>query len=384
MHGTTLRIETIEGGDRLRAIADEWRALARAASEPNIFFEPMAILPALDYPGAGRVFAVVAWGADAAGKRQLNGMLLLDRWNRGPFLPTGLETWDYRLRAFGGPLIRAGQERSFWTALLPHLDDIGGASFLRLAQLHTDSPSTRALIEVARDLKRPLYVTRTLERALLRGGVSREDYLRRIPRKLLSEQKRRRKRLEELGPITFAKLRPEEDPAQWIDEFIALEESGWKGRKGVAAASETHVEAFTRHLLAEAHAQGRLDMRRLCLGERTISMLAHIETGRTAISFKIAYDEEFSRYSPGVLLQMEYLEHGLTLDWVDSCSTPGHPMFERIWLDRRPILSLMIPLDRPAARMACAVENAGRSLFARIRAAARTRAPAAEGLRANA
>jgi CelD/BcsL family acetyltransferase involved in cellulose biosynthesis len=197
---------------------------------------------------------------------------------------------------------------------------------------------------------------------MLRGPTSEEEYLARLPAKLLREAKRRRRRLEELGEVGFHRLLPDEDAQPWIDTLVALEAAGWKGRKGVAAASEPHVETFVRKVLAEAHHAGRLDMRRIDLDGRTISMIAHIETGRTAVSFKICYDEAYARFSPGVLLQINYLERGLALDWVDSCATPGHTMFDALWLDRRPIVTLMVPCDRPTARLRCALENAARRL----------------------
>jgi hypothetical protein len=108
-------------------------------------------------------------------------------------------------------------------------------------------------------------------------------------------------------------------------------------------------------------------MLRLDLDGQPISMLAHLRTGRTAISFKIAYDEAYARFSPGVLLQMEWLERGLTLDWTDSCAVPGHPMFESLWLERRPIITLMVPAGRPLARCACAFEQRLRALHAKLR-----------------
>jgi CelD/BcsL family acetyltransferase involved in cellulose biosynthesis len=365
MHGTALRLETIDSRSRLLEIEEEWRALAAAASEPNPFMEPMAALPALDYPDTQAVFAVVAWGGDPAGRRRLDGMLLLKPWRRSRFLPSAVQSWNYRLRAYGEPLIRSGREHVFWTSMLPHLDDLPGFSVLRLAQLHDRSASTAALREVAAEFGRPLYETRRFERAMLRGPVDRSDYVARLSTKMLREQKRRRRRLEELGAVSFHRLEAAEDPLSWIDTLVALEALGWKGRRGVAAASEPHVEGLVRRVLVEAHGAGRLDMRRLDLDGKPISMLAHIESGRTAISFKIAYDEDYARYSPGVLLQMDYLERGLALNWVDSCATPGHPMFETLWLDRREIVTLMLPFDRVSARIACAAENAARRLRAR-------------------
>lgn len=371
MHGTTIRLETMRERGRLLEIAEEWRALAEAAGEPNVFMEPMAALPALGYPDTGKVFAVAAWGADASGKRRLDGLLLLKPWKRSRLLPSAVQSWNYRLRAYGEPLIRSGREHAFWAAMLPHLDELPDFSVLRLAQLRDDSASTLALRELAAAIGRPIYETRRFERAMLRGPVSVEAYLERLPTKLLREQKRRRRRLEELGPVRFERLRPGEDEEPWIETLVALEAAGWKGRRGVAAASEPHVEQMVRHLLAQAHRSGRLDMRRLMVGERVISMIAHIDHKSTAMSFKIAYDEEFARYSPGVLLQMDYLERGLSLDWVDSCATPGHPMFDTLWLERRPIVTLMVPFARPGARVACAAENAVRLASQRWKAKSR-------------
>lgn len=369
MHACAVRIETVESGERLLDLIDEWRDLAAAAAVPNIFCEPMAIVPALDYPDAAGMFWLIAWGSGSGGQRQLIGMLPVGRWRRklGALLPRGVESWDYPLKAFGEPLVRAGRERDFWAAALAFLDDYRGASFLRLTQMWDGSPSVSALLELGAELGRPVHVTRQKERAMLRGPVSIEEYRRRLPTRMLADKRRRRRRLEELGTVVTERLDADADPSPWIEELIELETRGWKGRRGVAAGSDPHQEGFTRHLLSAAHADGRLDMRRLRLDGKTISMITHVGTGSTAVSFKITYDEAYAHCSPGVLLQLDYLEDGLRHDWVDSCATPGHPMYDRIWLERLPIVTLMVPFDRAAARIACAAEQRLRAAASRLR-----------------
>ena len=362
MHGTLLRIQSA-GRETLAGIVEEWRELAAAAGEANVFMEPMAALPALDFPGAQSVFALLAWGAEGNGRRRLDGMLLLKGWKRAPWLPRVVQSWNYRLRAFGEPLIRAGREEAFWRAMLPRLDALNGFSVLRLAQLDAESASTRALRAVADEEGRPLYETRSLERAALRGPLPAADYP--LPGKVRREAKRRLKRLGDLGEVAFERLGAEEDAVPWVEELIALEAAGWKGRRGVAAASEPHVEAMVRAFLAEAHSAGRLDMRRMRVGGRTISMLAHVAQGRGAMSFKIAFDEAYARYAPGTALQLDWLETGLGLELVDSCATPGHAMFESLWLERRRIVTLMLPFDRVGARASLAAEMAARAWFGR-------------------
>ena len=73
-------------------------------------------------------------------------------------------------------------------------------------------------------------------------------------------------------------------------------------------------------------------------------MLASFTTGRHAYSFKTAYDEDYARFSPGVLLQRENLalleQDGF--EWADSCASPDHPMIDHIWRERRVIERLSI------------------------------------------
>jgi hypothetical protein len=47
---------------------------------------------------------------------------------------------------------------------------------------------------------------------------------------------------------------------------------------------------------------------------------------------------------------------------VDSCARPNHPMIDRIWADRLPIVSLAVPFDRWSSRLACAAIDTLRKL----------------------
>jgi hypothetical protein len=106
-------------------------------------------------------------------------------------------------------------------------------------------------------------VTRRYERAALFGGMSAEAYLARLPPKVPREQRRRGKRLAELGAIAFERPNRDADFDGWVDEFLQLEQSGWKGKAGVAAAADPSLAAMLRARLAKALAAGRLDMRRM-------------------------------------------------------------------------------------------------------------------------
>ena len=60
-----------------------------------------------------------------------------------------------------------------------------------------------------------------------------------------------------------------------------------------------------------------------------------------SFAFKIAYDENYSKFSPGVLLELKNIHHlfkqSPPLAWMDSCADPDHPMIDHLWKERRTI-----------------------------------------------
>ena len=63
------------------------------------------------------------------------------------------------------------------------------------------------------------------------------------------------------------------------------------------------------------------------------------KTAPGSFSFKTAFDEDYARFSPGVLLQIEnlaLLEHS-GIAWCDSCAVEGHPMIDSLWTGRRSV-----------------------------------------------
>ena len=142
----------------------------------------------------------------------------------------------------------------------------------------------------------------------------------------------------------FERLTDYTHVADWTRDFLELEERGWKGEAGSALQSDDATRAIFHHALAGAAARGRLERLALRLDGRPIAMLASFMTGTHAFSFKTAYDEDYARFSPGVLLQRENLDlldrDGFT--WADSCASPDHPMIDHVWRERRVIERLSI------------------------------------------
>ena len=83
----------------------------------------------------------------------------------------------------------------------------------------------------------------------------------------------------------------------------------------------------------------------LSFNGEVIAMKVNLMTGGGGFTFKIAFDEEYSKYSPGLLLELENMRRAFDtpeIHWLDSCALARHPMANRIWKERRMIRQSLI------------------------------------------
>ncbi|MFO1254271.1 MAG: GNAT family N-acetyltransferase [Sphingomonadaceae bacterium] len=334
-----------------------WDALAELAAEPNPFHESWYLLPALralDLAGSVKVLCFEAGG-------ELAGLLPVRherRYYRWP-IPQ-LCNWIHGNCFQGAPLVARGLEREFWRALLDWADAHAGTGlFLHLAQVPLEGPLHEALQAVLAEQGRLAALVHREERAMLASDLEAETYFEAsLSGKKRKELRRQFARLSEQGELTFERRDDDDRLARWIEDFLALEHSGWKGAQGSALASHQATARMFREALFGAAGRGRLERLTLSLDDEPIAMLANFITPPGAYSYKTAFDERFARYSPGVLVQRENLalldRRGIA--WCDSCAAADHPMIDHIWRERRPVGRLSIAIGGSLRR----------ALFARL------------------
>ena len=172
-------------------------------------------------------------------------------------------------------------------------------------------------------------------RALWKQGQELEDYLQKtLSTGVRKEYRRQRKRLGELGRLEFRTLQQPREVDEWLEQFLHLEASGWKARAGTALAISASGRAYVREAAQEGFARNQMLMQGLFLDDRPVAMLLSFLTGTGGFTFKIAYDEEFAKFSPGVQVMLDVLGclHSDSRHvWMDSCAEPNHPMINRLW-----------------------------------------------------
>jgi CelD/BcsL family acetyltransferase involved in cellulose biosynthesis len=333
------------------ALRTAWGELAAAATDPNPFFEPWFLLPALGQWGGAQRVGVLAWFH--AGR--LSGLLPMARHSRYyGHRVAHARAWLHANAFCGVPLIAAGHEVPFWRALLGHCDRAAQrALFLHLPQLPADGPADAALMAVLAETGRGHCIVAEEQRALLAGTTTAQTYLAAaMSAKKRKELRRQHNRLAEQGTLTFERVDTAAGLHAWTAEFLALEAAGWKGAGGSALASAPDTRLLFEQALAGAAAAGRLERLALRLDGRAIAMLTNFLTPPGAYSFKTAFDEAYARFSPGMLLQLENLAllERTGVRWADSCAAQGHPMIERLWRGHRRMVSRNIAIGGAARR----------------------------------
>jgi Acetyltransferase (GNAT) domain len=255
-----------------------------------------------------------------------------------------------------GPSRLGGYDESFVSPLSP-----GGQPAVRIG-------ADAAVAALVRSLRRPLIlrevrldgefvghlesasanwrILRRWHRASLLVRGSFESWLtENFDHKRRKEMKRLRARLQEQGVVAFEQLQVGEAAAPWIEQLLHLEASGWKARKGTALAqTKAHATALNQGL-SSLHAEGKLRFWRITKDGSTIaSLFAVVENGQATLG-KIAYDESFAKFSPGVLAIMyatEMLFGDPDVSFADSNAIPDHPMINRLWRDRMEVGDIVI------------------------------------------
>ena len=322
-----------------------WRDLARRAVEPNPFFEPECVLPAARYLGESGVGLLVA--ADRHGD-WLACMPVTPRLTRWHARLPAVAAWRHLYGYLGTPLVTASAVELATERLLAHAFRASGSGLVAFPWIGDDGSVVGGLLSALNANGREPALHRSFERAVMRrttlaNGVDsviaprhRRD-LRRLQRRLA----------EQLGaPL---ELRDDSERLAAVDDFITLEGSGWKGEAGTAFRSRPAHAAYFREMCDGMRAAGRLQLLALGTSERTVSYKCNLLAGDAVFCFKIAHDESFAHYRPGLQLELrmlEYFRDHMSEAWMDSCAAPDSKLFEHFWRERRPIGSYVVAASR--------------------------------------
>ena len=357
-----MRAVEVRGFEALAEHRDCWDDLSKAAIEPNVFYESWMLLPALEAFGEGRdlrfVLIFAEDRADADALPVLCGLFPLEQKTRykGLSIKT-LSLWRHLHCFLSTPLVRRGLERECLEAFFGWVGRANtDAALMEFGWINTDGPFYELLSGYLNETGKASFTADRFTRALYRPASDADSYLNAaISKEHRRDLRRRHKRLSEQGRVEFVALEPSADAEAWIENFLKLEASGWKGQEGSAFSSNDSGHSFFVKAMIGAFNRGRLMMIGIELDGRPVALKCNLIAAPGSFAFKIAYDEGYARFSPGVLLEMEnvrLLHRRSEVEWMDSCAEPDHFMMNRVWTERRTISDLIVSTGKRSGHLA--------------------------------
>lgn len=336
------------------ALVGALRELAAHSGGANPFFEPEFLAASVDRLGEGTKKLMILWEhvGDAAAAR-LAFPVIEDRVG----LPARrvLRAWSHPFAPLSTPLIdqRDAEEscRRF-AALLARLNLPGGLPLV-FEDLPAEDP-----------LARPFAAALRAEGlAVLVADIRRRAGLPPHARLPVLEQRRRRKelgrqfrRLSDLGHVEYEKATDFESIIVRFEEFLLLETRGWKGRRGTSIYVIRKTASFARQAVASLGDRGRAAIYSLRLDGHAIAALIVLRSGGRYYPWKIAFDEHYAAYSPGVQLLLHASADMIATEgfvYADSLARE-HSWAERLWPDTIALQTLVVAAAgaAPAAQRA--------------------------------
>jgi hypothetical protein len=367
-------------------LQEELDFLSNRAVEPNVFFSGRFLAPAMPRL-EDRVVRLALIRDRSETRSRLRFLMPFSVEKPGFAIGTPIiRAWSNPFGPLGTPLLDTEDAAETLDNLFDALadPDCGLPPILVMPDVRLRGPFARLARAVAISRNLPLTVTDTFERPVLESELDGDTYLRKaISPAHLRELRRQWTHLSKLGKVSHSVARQPEDVRLRMEEFLALEASGWKGRQRTALVLDRYRAAFAREAITNLADNDAVRIHTLDLDGTAIAAMVVFMMGGEAYTWKTSYDETYARYSPGKLLMAELTEWHLddpNIAKSDSCAVPDHPVMSRFWEEREEMGTLVIGLrtnrDRDVRQVATQLHlyrntrNMARLLREKVRALA--------------
>ena len=340
-------------------IAEQWDSLSQKAA--NVFMNPVALKAASETMLAV-ISVLLAWDIGMEPSK-LVGIWAVQAKNILPWWPAFAEALPYEYAFLSTPMVHPD-----------YADEVMPAFFAAMAK-HPKLPKVVWMQDL--DAGGPVFAA--MQKSIGQGGLEQLEIktgmMPVVTREfgIKSSGSTRKKlrqdwnRLSALGRVEVANVRNQASAIAAMEVFLRLERASWKGERGTALLCSQRDAAFARRLVRDLSARGDASVALLTLDGKPVAAQVLLYCGRVAYTWKIAFDAEFARFSPGALLVDKITEQLLAgdIEMIDSCAAEGSFMGQ-IWAGRKPVASLLVNVA-PGLSPAFVLESAHRRVHEMLR-----------------
>jgi len=347
--------------EELEELAEQWNRLHDVCLKPNPFMDPNFLIPAIRHlsnPGSVSVLVVEAPNRrNVKAPKVLCALMPLIKRRMYGIPQKCFEIWKHDFCYDSTPLIREDCGKGAFSAALDFLGGDLNAKMFSMDTVSGQGKFQNLVTDLIYERSHGVFSRDAFTRACFIPDTDAEFYIRKnVSKNTRKNATRMEAQLEELGTLEHQTVEDGSLGDHWIDEFLEIEASGWKGKDGTAMLSDPSTKRFFKEMAQLHLANGSLSLLKVSLDKHPIAMLCNLQRGGYAVAFKTAYDENYGQYSPGVIAELKSIERYYAdgIEKLDSCATPDHTMINRIWSDRTRMQSIVMSLGGSLSKLAVA------------------------------
>lgn len=321
------RFAALRGRQGFETLRSQWQALVDRLPHATYLQQPGWIAAYLDALATDDA----VWFVTASRGDTLCGVLVLARRGRG------LKGWLVpEVKMISGPhmvladLVADRDDLAVWPAMLAWMDQQRSLRWMamHLPVVCAESTLGRAMRQ-CRD-RQALQSART-NSAWLDCSDGLEHALHDVSKSFRQNLKRLTRRAQGLGRLEYRMVTAPAELDEALEQFLAVESSGWKKDSGTAIALDERLVGFYRALVREFGPRGACRINLLTLDGQTIAAQFGLVSDRQLNLLKIGYSHEHGSIAPGNLIMRDTIEQVCADPALDRLCFVTHPPWSHLW-----------------------------------------------------
>ncbi len=244
-------------------------------------------------------------------------------------------------------LVKPGFEDEVIPLILETLNDFNPHySSLKIRRLQESAPMLKMARNCLPDM--PILQRFNGKGSYIEVAGSFEEYRATLKASFVRNLNRLERKLKKLGDLHYEFITENTDNPNYLQTFLEIEASCWKGRNNSAISKCPSHREFYMTLTRRLARLGWLEWHFLAAAGKTIAANLAIRVNHRLVILKIGYDEKYASYSPGSKLFEKMIKRAFDSGEIDEIDCLSEYTWNRNWrMKTRSFYDLTIYPDLP-------------------------------------
>ena len=235
-----------------------------------------------------------------------------------------------------GPIM-AGDPGMLWSQAIEAIFDHRSSwDIVEFGRMRVASNAFQGLQKALTGYKRTKSITRKDKHcggcpSIMIKGTWEEYYEQRVSKNARKKQERKYRNLEKKGKLSFSHSGTSETLRDLLDEIAKIEHESWKGLQHMGLFWHDRNREFMIRVCSAFADLGWLGILALRLDRRLLSYYIAFNHNNRYYLYSTAYDPEFKKYSPGILLLKYGIQRSFDKGYVEFDFGRGEEQFKLNW-----------------------------------------------------